>query len=270
VASSPYIKTMTIIKFDNPNSETRPLSADSILGKVIRAPLRLIPPEMTLPILQGPGHGMRWIVGSYNHSCWLGFYEYEKQAVLKNNVAPGDCVYDLGAHVGYFSIIFARLVQSSGIVYAFEPLQQNFSYLLRHLAINRLTNVVPIQAGVCASSGQVRFDTSTHSAKGRCSMTGALTCSVYNLVEYISTHALRTPTLIKMDIEGEEASVVPSIVDYTLANNTKLLISTHSDSITAGLVDVLERKGYSVIPLQWVRLPARRLTVNASLLLATL
>src|SRR5260370_15662704 len=182
--------------------------------------------------------------------------------ILPQIVAPGDIVYDVGAHAGYFSIILARLVGPTGIVYAFEPFEQNYNYLLRHAELNGLKNLVAIQAGICASSGTAHFDNSNHSATGRLSDQGRFTFPVHNLVDYISEHRLRPPAVIKMDIEGEEANVVPSILEYVVANKTRLLISTHSDVITERLVALLESKGYSVRPLQWYRIPPKRLPLN--------
>jgi len=55
--------------------------------------LRLIPPSTAIPILQGPGRGLRWIVGSLTHGCWLGSYEINKQTLVAELVRPGDVVY---------------------------------------------------------------------------------------------------------------------------------------------------------------------------------
>ena len=73
------------------------ISNRTILGKILRVPLHLIPKEMTVPILQGPLRGKLWIAGSSNHGCWLGSYEYEKQKVFIKRVKPGDVVFDIGA-----------------------------------------------------------------------------------------------------------------------------------------------------------------------------
>src|SRR5256885_1092969 len=99
-----------MINFRDVNNPKSLLSPDRLLGKLARAPLHLIPSKAVLPILQGPGRGLRWIVGSYNHGCWLGSYEYEKQVVLQRLVQKGNVVYDIGAHVGFFTLIFSRLV----------------------------------------------------------------------------------------------------------------------------------------------------------------
>jgi len=54
------------------------ISNKNIFGKILRFPLRFIPTKVVVPILQGTLKGKKWIVGSSNHGCWLGSYEYEK------------------------------------------------------------------------------------------------------------------------------------------------------------------------------------------------
>src|SRR5262245_56313149 len=232
-----------MFNFNDVNSEGNLLRSDRFLGRLIRLPLQLIPKGTVLPILQGPGRGMKWIADSYNHGCWLGSYEFEKQKVIPTLVKKGDVVYDIGAHVGYFTILFARLVGPSGQVVAFEPFPRNFEYILRHVSLNGLQNVVPVQAGVAAKSELTHFAAGVHSALGRKSTEslgeGGLQLAVVNLTEFIREKGLRLPHLIKMDIEGAEMEVIPSIIDFLIENKVKLLISTHGDLITKALVDLL-------------------------------
>jgi hypothetical protein len=63
------------------------ISNNSVVEKLLRFPLRLIPSNMVLPILQGRLKGKKWIVGLSNHGCWLGSYKYEKQTL--NSVKNG-------------------------------------------------------------------------------------------------------------------------------------------------------------------------------------
>jgi FkbM family methyltransferase len=260
-----------MINFNDVNRKSLLRSSRSALGKIVRLPLRLIPGSVRLPILQGPGKGLRWIVGSYNHGCWLGSYEFEKQVVLQDNVCAGDVVCDIGAHVGYFTIIFAKLVGPAGAVYAFEPDESNFSYLLKHLQLNGIGNVVAARAGIAEKSGRMFFQTGTHSATGTVQSAGeGVPIDVYNLKEFIKQRGLRNPNLVKMDIEGAERFVVPAILDYVVSHRVKLLISTHSDEITAFLVALLMGRGYKVRPLQWANQPNEKKLENATLILATL
>ena len=107
-----------------------------------------------------------------------------------------------------------------------------------------------------------------HSATGSLGSDGKQECQVYNLVEYIAERGLRRPDLIKIDIEGAEATIVPLLLPYVQPLRTRLLVSTHSDSITEQLVRTLGEFSYVVRPLQWAGRPAVRRTENATLILA--
>jgi FkbM family methyltransferase len=259
-----------VINFYDVNDPSGRLHPDAWLGKLLRMPLRVIPENAVLPILQGPGRGLKWIVRSYNHGCWLGSYEFEKQAVMSKVVRTGDVVYDIGAHVGYFSIIFGKLVGATGTVYAFEPMKENYDFVLQHISINKLPNVKAIHAGIAASSGAASFVTQNHSATYHRNDSGSVRVPVYNLEEYVRDNCLSPPNLIKMDIEGEEMYVIPSILDFVIRHRTKLLISTHDNGSAGVLGRLLSANGFSVRPLQWASHPAERSVATATLLLASL
>ncbi len=259
-----------MFNFNDVNREKGLLRSDRIVGKILRLPLRMIPKNVVLPILQGPGSGLKWISGSYNHGCWLGSYEFEKQTVLPSLIKTGDVVYDVGAHVGYFTIILARLVGPTGQVVAFEPFPANYDYILRHVTLNGLKNVRAVQAGVGARNEMIPFESTNHSATVRKAKdtSGGLRFTVVNLIDFVRDNGLRLPDLIKMDIEGAEEEVVPTILDFVVENKVKLLISTHSDAITKKLADMLTSRGFRVTPLQWANQPAERRVDNATLLSA--
>lgn len=257
-----------MINFNDVNKRSVLRSSRTVLGKALRLPLKLIPGQSRLRILQGPGRGLKWIVGSYNHGCWLGSYEFEKQTILRDLIKEGDVVCDIGAHVGYFTIIFARLVGRTGAVYAFEPDTRNFGYLVRHVEINQFDNVVATQAGIADRTGTMYFKSGGHSATGKLGTDEGIPVPVYNLREFLEAKQLRVPQMVKMDIEGAERFVVPAIIDYVVKHKVRLLISTHADEITAELVDLLESRGYKIRPLQWANQPATRSTRNATLIMA--
>ncbi|MDW8317197.1 MAG: FkbM family methyltransferase, partial [Anaerolineae bacterium] len=85
------------------------ISSKSLIGRVLRFPLRLIPPKAVLPIMQGRLKGRKWIVGSSSHGCWLGSYEYAKRIVFERTVRENSVVFDIGAHVGFYTLLAAVL-----------------------------------------------------------------------------------------------------------------------------------------------------------------
>jgi FkbM family methyltransferase len=259
-----------MINFHDVNRRRSPLDPKRMLGKLVRLPLKLIPRNAVLPILQGPGRGLKWVVGSYNHGCWLGSYEFEKQLVLRDLVKPGDVVYDIGAHVGYFTIIFSKLVGPKGRVIAFEPFKENVDWIKRHADLNRMTNIEVVQAGIGGQTGDVSFAKGWHSATGGMTAEGDQKFKVLKLTDFIELRTAPIPQLIKFDIEGAEQDAIPAAINFLVKSRVRLLISTHSDTITKNLGQLLASHGYRVTPLQWSNRPAQRTPDNATLLQAVL
>lgn len=112
----------------------------TVLGKFLRFPLRFIPGDMVLPVLQGRLRGYKWIAGSSNHGCWLGTYECRKQTLISKIVVPGKTVFDLGAHAGSYTLLFSELVGPTGRVVAFEPVPRNVQFVKLHLKLIGIFN----------------------------------------------------------------------------------------------------------------------------------
>jgi hypothetical protein len=121
----------------------RPFSLDSrsTLGWLIRVPLRLVPDTAVVPILSDPLRGMRWIAGSAPHGGWVGTLEREKLRSFVTRLRSGMTVWDIGANVGLYTLLSARVAGPTGRVYAFEPIPRNLRFLRRQIALNGLTNV---------------------------------------------------------------------------------------------------------------------------------
>jgi hypothetical protein len=104
------------------------ITARSVVGKVLRLPLRLIPKNKVMRIRQGKMKGMRWVAGSHTHGCWLGSYEFDKQVFMAERLRPGGVFLDIGAHVGFYTLLGSRLVGDEGKVISFEPCPRNIAY----------------------------------------------------------------------------------------------------------------------------------------------
>ena len=104
------------------------VSYKSVMGKCLRFPLALIPQKVVLRILQGELRGMKWIKGSSTNGCWIGTYELNKQKLFYNTIQPGNIVYDLIAHVGFYTLLAAKAVGEYGRVFSYEPLHRNLFF----------------------------------------------------------------------------------------------------------------------------------------------
>lgn len=174
----------------------------TFIGRVLRLPLRLIPPQTVFPVLQGPLRGMKWVTGSGVHGYWLGIYENEKQQKFIQHVKKGGVVYDIGANVGFYTLLSSVLVGETGQVVAFEPLPANIVYLERHLAMNRIRNVQVVQAAVSDENGTAMFSDRTERSSGHLDHAGKLEVRTITLDTLYERGEIPPPDIMKIDVEG--------------------------------------------------------------------
>jgi FkbM family methyltransferase len=222
------------------------ISNQTHLGKILRAPLRLIPRSAVFPILQGRLRGKKWIVGSSSHGCWLGSYEYEKQRAIGRAIRPGDIVYDIGANVGFYTLLSSVLAGTRGRVYAFEPLPRNLRDLREHLKINRISNCSVIEAAVAFEDGEAHFDPSPARSEGRLSPTGTIVVRTVGLDSLLSQNRISPPSLMKIDIEGAEVECLRGAA-RTIGNfRPVIFLATHGPDRHAMCLQLFAEWGYNV------------------------
>jgi FkbM family methyltransferase len=244
----------------------------SPLGSLIRLPLRLIPKGMVLPILQGPLKGKRWIAASSNHGCWLGSYELHKQLQVARAIVPGMTVYDIGANVGFYSLLASVLVGPSGKVHAFEPVPRNFDILRQHLRINGAQNVVANRLAIASSSGFRSFSTGGDYCMGHLADHGQFQVQTSTLDSYIGDTEPQPPAIVKIDVEGAEVEVLEGAHQFLLKRHPIVFLATHGQVAHRECCRLLESAGYSLKSLdarpvdltdELVALPRRALTIMA-------
>jgi FkbM family methyltransferase len=135
----------------------------------------------------------------------FGRYEPEETALVESVVKPGNVVVDLGACIGYYTLLFSKLVGPTGRVIAFEPAPDSCAILRRNVQNNRLTNVTIENAGVGAASHtgalQLSANRLDHHMGGPADA-NAVAINVVSLDEYFAP--TDTIDFVKMDIQGGE------------------------------------------------------------------
>ncbi len=150
------------------------------------------------------------------------FYEPTETALLKKELKKGEIFVDIGANIGYYTLIAARLVGPRGKVYAFEPDPVNFRLLEKNIEQNGYLNVVLVNRAVSDN---------TRSALLYLNKTNMGDHRIYNPGEYRDRIPIRTVSLddyfkkldkrvhfIKMDIQGAEAKALKGIRSLVKAN----------------------------------------------------
>ena len=222
------------------------ISSATPLGKLLRLPFKLLPAGAVVRILRGPARGKRWISDSTTRGFWLGYWELENQELFASVLRPGDVVYDIGAHVGLYTLVSSVVVGERGHVFAFEPLPRNASFLRRHLELNRITNCTVVEAAVADSQGSRNFDPTSHDTAGHFSQSGTATVATLGLDEFVRSGRGKPPNAMKINAEGAELEVLRGANQLLREFSPVLFLSLHGEEIARQCDALLVSLGYSV------------------------
>lgn len=216
------------------------------IGVLLRAVLRIIPKGLTVPILQGPNRGFRWIVGAGTHGCWLGSYEAEKQTALASMLGANKVFYDVGANVGFYTLLASRLVGPGGRVVSVEPVPRNISFLRRHVEINNCRNVLILGVAVSNQTGTGCFFSGESPSEGRLDESGGNMVQVETMDRLVHSGRIPPPDVIKMDIEGGEAKALNGARGVLLAHRPIVFLATHGSKVHMECYELLTALGYKL------------------------
>jgi FkbM family methyltransferase len=198
---------------------------------------------MVVPILSGKLRGRRWIAGSSIHRCWLGLYEREKQEIISQEVRGGNVFYDVGANVGFYSLLASALV-GLGRVFAFEPSPRNLSYLRKHLELNSAANVDVLALAVSDKNGVERFQVEPSGLTGHLSSDGDVEVPTATLDSLMDEGRILPPDYIKMDIEGTELLALQGASKTIQRYRPEIFLATHGREVHVECSRQLESWGY--------------------------
>lgn len=223
-------------------------SLRTMLSKILRWPLSLIPSKAEVRILRGPVRGMKWIKGAGPNAYWIGTYETVRMREFAEALKPGYVVYDVGANVGIYSLCASSRVGTSGRVYAFEPLERNLRYLRRHVALNHLQNCTVLGSAVCDREGAVSFSAGAWEASmARISSAGEITVPSTTLDSCVYGRKwLGPPNVLKIDVEGAEFAVLSGGTRAITEFHPAIFLEIHGPELHRTCRDFLLAKGYSV------------------------
>jgi len=159
------------------------------------------------------------------HKNWEPF----EVNLIEKIVKKGDNVLDIGANIGFYTLILARLVGKTGRVYAFEPEKNNFNLLKKNVEISNYKNIILINKAVSNKTGKIKLylcqdNLADHRIydfdnKGKVTEVESI-----QLDDYFKDYKEKI-NFIKIDVEGAEISVLKSMENLLKKNNNLKFIT---------------------------------------------
>jgi FkbM family methyltransferase len=179
--------------------------------RIVRAAERLVRAALHTDVTNVLGHRMRLDAKDRGELAIHGVYEPLSTDLVRAEIRPGNVVIDIGANIGYYTLIFAKGVGPAGRVVAFEPEPGNFALLEENVAGNGYRNVTLAQLAVSDRTGSARLYLDADNA-GDCRMYDSrdrrpsVEVETVRLDEHLAW--LDRIDLIKMDIQGAEPAAL--------------------------------------------------------------
>lgn len=232
------------------------------LTRIIRRGLNRIAPSgfTDIAIAAGDLQGARMLLDLHSEKdLWLGTYEPDLQAALRTLAFPGAVAYDIGAHIGYITLLLARAVAPDGQVFAFEPLPFNLARLRRHVELNSVaTRVHIIPAAVTDYTGRARL--LVHASGAMAKLEGsagraetyaeAIDVACLSLDDFVFDQGHPAPRLIKIDIEGGEVKALKGMTRLLVELQPVLLLELHGPEASSRTFHLLTSYHYGLHRLQ--------------------
>lgn len=189
-------------------------------------------------------------------SCAMDAYDPENSALLRKILRPGDTFLDLGANVGWFTLLASSVVGPTGSVHAFEPQPTIADYLERTIALNSLQAGITLhRAGVWHEPGSMVLawhqDSENHAASHL--LPAAAEQTAGSLVQLLTLDSLQLARcdVIKMDIEGAEPKAMEG-ASRLLAKTRPIILSelnapqlvSVSDATCGSFIADMNARGY--------------------------
>jgi FkbM family methyltransferase len=186
---------------------------------------------------------------------WLGTYEMDLQQAITDWVEPGNVIYDLGANVGYVSLLLARATGPQGRVFAFEPLPANQERLRRNLALNPQLHVELVPLAASDKIGASPFTLHESDDMGRLHDVRAAEAAGRQIeVQTTTVDAFAeknpAPQLVKVDVEGAELLALGGMAGLLRGVRPIVFIELHGYEAGRTCWELLQAANYH---LHWMR-----------------
>lgn len=210
--------------------------------------------------MAGPLKGYLWSTAA-SYEYILGEYEDPKTlGTFISWLTPGSVFYDVGANIGFHSLIANRIIQT-GTIYAFEPMPAMMEGLQAHIRLNQtlmISNKIEAHAiAIAQKDGQLLFSNNQASRDGNTYIQSSYVFAGSTdkiqvegrSIDGLIGSGFKKPDIIKIDAEGAEYDILLGAADTLDRYHPNILLATHDchlPGVQQNCIDFLQRHGYQL------------------------
>lgn len=201
-----------------------------------------------LPVLSGHLKGKKWVAGAGIEQI-VGWWKERYTDRFAASVPPSSVVYDVGAQVGWYTLLASELVGPGGTVIAFEPLPTVARYLRRNVEINHCSNVQIVEAAVSDNDDTAAFFAKEDGSLGSLSSIygpTAMTVKTVTIDSLVRDKTIPPPDVIKMDIERGELAALRGAASTLIEHAPVIFLETHGHDMCVECSALLTSFGYAL------------------------
>ncbi len=231
---------------------------NNLLRKIARFVFGSILPRRAYRILSGPLRGTKFILGLMaggggGSSVYFNLMEPLQTEAMLGELTTGKVFFDIGANVGFYSLLASKRVGERGTVVAFEPVIGNLAFLHQHIEINGAKNVKILPFALSSRSLVSVFSPGANAAEGHLEDDGERNKNSMYVptitLDEISEKMNILPDVLKIDVEGAEMEVFRGAEKILTLAKPTIFLSTHSSELRRDCLEFLRGIGYHVEPI---------------------
>lgn len=153
---------------------------------------------------------------------YFGRYEIEKNETLlwHNLIADSQIVIDIGANIGYYTLMSSVRVGTKGKVFSFEPVSTTFKKLSENVKLNQFDNITIENLAVSNAISEIELFVADEKSTGSSSISEHVNFSgikervkAITIDHYVKDKAFQRIDVVKIDVEGCEPMVIEGMMD---------------------------------------------------------
>jgi FkbM family methyltransferase len=168
---------------------------------------------------------------------WYGYYEKELGIILKKILRPNDAFLDIGANIGYFSLLAANNSPTIKVI-SFEPVNDLFQKLNENISINNIKNIMSVNTAVGETNEEKELFISANDNLGMSSFQQPENYSgkkekvkVVAIDDWFKTSGLNKIDLIKLDVEGSELATLKGMKEVLQNQRPALIVEVNPETL---------------------------------------